>query len=82
MRGHLTGQLRMKTLFAALIMCAVAFAGEPAFAQDKKSEPTKDESKKPDVQKTDKSEREKSEHTEKAAAKKDEGKKKVKRGGC
>ena len=72
----------MKALLAALIIGAVALAGGPTYAQEKKSEPTKDESKKPDVQKTEKSEKERNELAEKAGVKKDEGKKKVKRGGC
>lgn len=72
----------MKTLFAALIIGAVVFAGGPTYAQEKRPEPTKDESKKLDVQKTEKSEKEKNELAEKAGVKKDDGKKKVKKGGC
>ncbi len=75
----------MKTFFAALIIGAFAFAAGPTFAQEKKSEPTKEESKKADLKKAETAEKEKSEGTEKgekAEAKKDEGKKKVKKGGC
>ena len=72
----------MKTLCAALIAGALAFAGGPTFAQEQKSEPTKDETKKADVKKTDKGENEKAELAQKANAPKDQGKKKVKKGGC
>jgi hypothetical protein len=72
----------MKTLFAGLIVGALAFAGGPTFAQENKSEPTKNETKKADVKKTDKSEKETAELAVKADAKKDQGNKKVKKGGC
>ena len=61
----------MKTLLAALIAGAVALAHGPGLAQEKKPEPTKEEVKKADAKKIDNAE-----------AKKDEGKKKVKKGGC
>ncbi len=66
----------MKTLLAALIAAAFVFAHGPTLAQDKKSEPTKEEVKKVETENTD------IKKTEKAEAKKDEGKKKVKKGGC
>ncbi len=61
----------MKILFAALIVSAFALAPGPVRAQDKKPEPTKEEAKKSEAKKPDK-----------ADVKKDEGKKKVKKGGC
>ncbi len=64
----------MKKLLAALIVGAVATSSGPAFAQEKKSEPTKEEWKKAEAKKA--------ERSGKAEAKKDEGKKKVKKGGC
>ena len=70
---------KMKTFLAALIVGTVAVAAGPTFAQEKKSEPTKEESKKAEVKKA---EKEKGEKGEKAEAKKDGGKKKVKKGGC
>lgn len=64
----------MKTLLAALIAGAVVISSSPAFAQQKKPEPTKEEVKKAEAKKAEKS--------EKAPAKKDEAKKKIKKGGC
>jgi len=61
----------MRTLFAALIVSAFALAPGPVLAQDKKPELTKEGAKKSEAKKTDK-----------ADVKKDEGKKKVKKGGC
>ncbi len=66
----------MKTLLAALIAGAFAFAHGSTLAQDKKPEPTKEEVKKADTKQNE------TKKTEKAEAKKDEGKKKVKKGGC
>jgi hypothetical protein len=66
----------MKTLLAALIAGAFAFAHCPAVAQDKKPEPTKEEVKKDETKQTE------TKATEKAETKRDEGKKKVKKGGC
>ena len=63
----------MKTLLAALIAGVVA-VGSPAFAQDKKVEPTSEELKKAEAKKAGKA--------EKSEAKKDQGKKKIKKGGC
>ena len=71
----------MKTLLAALIAGAFAFAHGPAAAQDKKPEPTKEEVKKDETKKPETKQTE-TKTTEKAEAKKDEGKKKVKKGGC
>ena len=64
----------MKTLLAALIVGAFAFAPGPTFAQEKKSEPTKEEEKKAEAKTAEKA--------DKAEAKKDGKKKKVKKGGC
>ena len=64
----------MKAFLAALIVGALSFGPSMAFAQEKKSEPTKEELNKAEAKKTEKA--------EKAEAKKDEGKKKVKKGGC
>lgn len=61
----------MRTFLTALIVGAFALAHQPALAQDKQPEPTKEEVKKAEAKKT-----------VKAQAKKDEGKKKVKKGGC
>jgi hypothetical protein len=71
----------MKTLLAALIAGAFAFAHGPAVAQDKKPAPTKEEVKK-DETKKDETKTTETKTTEQAEAKKDEGKKKVKKGGC
>ena len=68
----------MKTLLAALIAGAFAFAHDPTLAQVKKPEPTKEEVEKAEAKKAEP----KQEKAEKADAKKDEGKKKVKKGGC
>jgi hypothetical protein len=68
----------MKTLLAALIAGAFAFAHGPSLAQDKKPEPTKEEVEKAEAKKAET----KKEKAERAEAKKDEGKKKVKKGGC
>ena len=61
----------MKKLLAALALGAFALAHGPAFAQEKKSEPTTEEAKKADAKKDEKSE-----------AKKTDAKRKVKKGGC
>lgn len=61
----------MKALLSALIAGAFAVAQGPALAQDKRPELTKEEIKIAEAKKADKAE-----------AKKDEGKKKVKKGGC
>ena len=61
----------MKTLLAALIVGAFAFTHGSTLAQEKKSEPTKEQVTKADAKKT-----------AKAEAKKDDGKKKVKKRGC
>ena len=61
----------MKTLLAALVAGAFAFGPAATFAQEKKSEPTKEQLKKAEVKKA-----------AQAEATKDEGKKKVKKGGC
>ena len=63
----------MKTFLAALITGAVAISGGSAFAQEKKSGPTKEELKQAPAKKADK---------DQAEAKKEETKKKVKKGGC
>jgi hypothetical protein len=90
--GGYTGHLNhcatnsMKTLLAALIAGAFAFAHGPAVAQDKKPAPTKEEVKKDETKKDetkkDETKTTETKTTEKAEAKKDEGKKKVKKGGC
>jgi len=66
----------MKTLLAALIVGVLALAHGPAPAQDKKPEPSKEEVKKAEVKKAE------VKKTDGAEVKKDEGKKKVKKGGC
>lgn len=62
----------MKKLFTALALSGFAFAYNPAFAQQKKTEPTKEDVKKADPAKEDK----------KKQDGKKEDKKKVKKGGC
>ena len=72
----------MKTLLATLMVGVLACATAPASAQEKKSDPAKDQSTKPDVKKAEKVKKEPGEKVQKVEAKKDDGKKKVKKGGC
>ena len=72
----------MKPLLAALIVGALACAGGPTSAQEKKSEPVKVEATNAEVKKAEKTKKEPGEKAEKAQVKKDDGKKKVKKGGC
>ena len=72
----------MKALLAALMVgvlgCAVA---APAWAQEKKSE-SSSEATKAEAKKAEKAKKQPGEKAEKAEVNKDDGKKKVKRGGC
>jgi flagellar basal body L-ring protein FlgH len=70
----------MKTLFVALLVGVLACAA-PASAEDKKSEPAS-EATKAEVKKAEKAKKQPGEKAEKAEVNKDDGKKKVKKGGC
>ncbi|MBA2411621.1 MAG: hypothetical protein M3Q28_03135 [Pseudomonadota bacterium] len=63
----------MRKLLAAIAVSAFALAHSPAFAQEQKSEPTKEEAQKAAGHK---------DEVNKTAPKKVEAKRKVKKGGC
>ena len=68
----------MRTLLAAVLVGAIVVATGPTFAQEKKSEPTKEEAKKAEVKKAEKEKGEKGENGEANQAKGQ----KLKKGGC
>ena len=72
----------MRTLLAALIAGALSCAVGPTSAQEKKSEPAKKDETKAEVKKAQKTKIEPGEKEAKAEVTKDDGKKKVKKGGC
>lgn len=69
----------MKKLLAAVTVGAFAWVHGPVFAQDNKSEPPKEAVKKAEAEKA---KTKKDEKDEKDEPKKEDGKKKVKKGGC